>query len=277
MVYNRVVSRTILIGDLHGCYDETVALMKKLDVGPTDHVIFLGDYVDRGPDNDKCCDLVRHREQVQGKPGAILGNHEEKHLDHQLHFERKGQVSSNIPPTHVATRMQLKPEHYAWFRSLPLFLRVPEHNVVAVHAGAYPGRPIEAQEARHLLHIQMIQPYDKWGNPTRNLKSVWPSRAPDNEDGWKFWTHFWDGPETLVFGHSVLDKPLITDKCIGIDGGAVFGRDLHAYVLPEKKVVTVKGTKDYGKGRRGQPTEEETLRGHKINTYLIHNDVSTYS
>jgi predicted phosphodiesterase len=268
--------RTIFIGDLHGVYDETVALLKKLDVGPTDHVIFLGDYVDRGPENAKCCDLVRHRAQVQGKQSGILGNHEERHLEHEHHFRKTGKEPS-MPPTHVATRQELKPEHYEWFRSLPLYLRVPEHNVCAVHAGAYPGRPIEAQDARHLLHVQMIQPYDKFGNPTRNTKSVWPSRAPDNEEGWKFWTHFWNGPETLIFGHSVLDKPLITEKCVGIDGGAVFGRQLHAYVLPEKKIVTVNGTIDYGKGRRGQQTEEEAIRGTKIRTFLIHDDVSTYS
>lgn len=271
------MSRTILIGDLHGCFDEAVALLQKCDVTLSDWVIFLGDYVDRGPDNDKCCDLVRHREQVQGKVAGILGNHEEKHVSYDDCIKRKGRLPQQIPPTHVATRSQLKPEHYDWMRSLPLYVRIPEQNAVAVHAGVYPGRPIEAQEAHHLLHIQMVCPYDKWGNPTRNYKSIWPSRVPDNEDGWKFWTHFWDGPELVIFGHSVLDKPLITDKVAGIDGGAVFGRDLHALILEgtSKTLVTVKGTKDYGKGRRGQSAEDEGHR--KIRTFLIHDDVSTFS
>jgi len=270
------MSRTIFIGDLHGCYDETVKLLAQCQVTPEDWVIFLGDYVDRGPENAKCCDLVRQREQVQGRPAGILGNHEEKHLDYER-LRAQGRQPGNMAPTHVATAMQLRPEHYAWFKSLPLFIRVPEHNQVAVHAGVYPGRPIEAQEPRHLLHIQMIQPYDKWGNPTRNTKSMWPSRVPDNEDGWKFWTHFWNGTEQIVFGHSVLTKPLITDKVVGIDGGAVFGRQLYAYIMPERRIVTVQGTKDWGRGRRGQPTEEESIRGHKIHTYPIHGDVSTYS
>jgi len=270
------MTRTIFIGDLHGCHDETVALLKKLDVTPADHVIFLGDYIDRGPDNAKCCDLVRQREQVQGKAGAILGNHEEKHLSYEDCLKRKGRLPEQIPPTHLATRAQLKPEHYEWFRSLPLYLRVSEHNAVAVHAGVYPGRPIEAQEARHLLHVQMIQPYDKGGKPSHNFKSMWPSRVPDNEDGWKFWTQFWNGPEFIVFGHSVLDKPLITDKVAGIDGGAVFGRELHALVLDgeTKKIVTVNATQDFGKGRRGQTNEAS---GQRIKTFLIHDDVSTYS
>ena len=264
------MSRTIFIGDLHGCWEEAAALLKKCNVSASDHVIFLGDYVDRGLENAKCCDLVREREQIQGRPAGILGNHESRHLEHEDHLLRKGRLPEQIPPTHVATRAQLKPEHYDWFRSLPLYLRASEHNAVAVHAGVFPGRSIESQEKKHLLHIQMIRPYDfdEQGNMVINTKSCWPSRAPDNT--WRFWTHFWDGPELIVFGHSVFDQPLITDRVAGIDGGAVFGRQLHAFILPEREVITVNGTTDFGKGHRGTETKP-------IMTYLVHNDVSTYS
>lgn len=267
------MSRTIFIGDLHGCYEETVALLNKLQLSASDWVIFLGDYVDRGPENAKCCDLVRQREQIQGKPAGILGNHEERHLEHEDCLQRKGRLPEQMPPTHTATRAQLKPEHYDWFRSLPLYIRVPEHNAVAVHAGAFPGRTIEEQKAKHLLHIQMIRPFDfDERGMTVNEKSVWPSRVPPDEPGWKFWTHFWDGPELVVFGHSVLDKPLITDRVAGIDGGAVFGRELHALVMDgeSKTIVTVSGTTDHGQGRRGRERAS-------ISNFLIHGEVSTYS
>lgn len=153
---------------------------------------------------------------------------------------------------------------------MPLFIKIPEFNIIAVHAGVYPGRPIEAQEARHLLHIQCIQPFDKNGQPTYNTKSKWPSRIPSNEDGWSFWTKFYNGSEQVVFGHSVLDRPLITDKVIGIDGGACFGRQLHAYVFPERQVVTVQAGADHGRGRRGTQAANVLL-------YPIHDGVSTYS
>lgn len=270
------MSRTILIGDLHGCCDDLLRLVKKCNVKADDRVIVLGDLIDRGPDNDKCVDWVMQRERVQGSQACILGNHEERHIQYADIERKKGYVDVQVP-THIATRQQLRPEHYDYFRRLPLFIRLPEFNVVAVHAGVYPGRPIEAQEPRHLLHAQMFKPYDKWGNPTRNYKTCWPSRVPDNEDGWAFWTKFYDGPETIVFGHSVLDKPLITDKVIGIDGGSVFGRQLHAYILPDKVIVSVNGAKDYGRGKRGQPTEEEAIRGASIRSFLIHGDVRTFS
>ena len=81
---------------------------------------------------------------------------------------------------------------------------------------------------------------------------------------------FYNGPETIVFGHSVFDRPLISDKVVGIDGGAVFGRTLHAYIMPEKRVVTVDGNVDFGKGRRGAQNEVVKL-------YRIHGDVHTFS
>mgnify|MGYP005834644539 CR=1 FL=1 len=275
------MSRTILIGDLHGCYEETVALLKKCDVSARDWVIFLGDYVDRGPENAKCCDLVRHREQVQGKAAGILGNHEEKHLDHEECVRRKGRLPEQTPLTHLATRAQLKPEHYEWFRTLPFFLRIPEHNAVAVHAGVFPGRTIEEQKARHLLHIQMIKPWSVSEDGTKRWlykdgelheKSIWPSRVPPGEEGWAFWHHFWDGPEFVIFGHSVMDRPLLTDKVAGIDGGAVFGRALHALVLDgdTRSIVTVYGQTDYGKGSRG-------VQNKSIMTYEIHPGVFMYS
>ena len=87
----------------------------------------------------------------------------------------------------------------------------------------------------------MIRPFefDNWGNMRLNEKSHWPSRVPPSEQGWKFWHHFWDGPERIVFGHSVLTKPLVTEKVVGLDGGGVFGFELWALVLPDNEIVRV--------------------------------------
>jgi len=82
---------------------------------------------------------------------------------------------------------------------------------------------------------------------------MWPSKVPIHErDNWKFWTNFWDGPETIVFGHSVFDRPLITRNVVGIDGGSVFGRQLHAYILPEGRIVSINAHSNYGHGKRGR-------------------------
>lgn len=270
------MGRTICIGDLHGEYDAAVKLMEKCQVTADDWVIFLGDFVDRGPDSGKCCDLVRRREQIQGKIAGLLGNHEEKHLDHEAVVARLGRLPHEIPPTHVATRIQLKPEHYDWFRSLPLYIRIPEHNTVAVHAGVFPGRTIEKQTPRHLLHIQMIRPFDfdPWGNMKINEKSMWVSRVPSGPDGegWRFWHHFWDGPERIIFGHSVLNKPLVREKAVGIDGGACFGLELWAFILDTNEVVSVKS--NYNSDPKNADLDRRGNRDRKV--YLIDGDVGTY-
>ena len=248
--------RIIVIGDLHGCAKEAHELLDKCNVTNQDKVIFLGDLVDRGPDAAGCVDLAMKHE-------CILGNHEERHIEYenQKRLIGKANVTSR---SHIETRMQLKPHHYDYFRSLPLYIRLPEHNAVCVHAGVFPNRKIEEQEAYHLLHIQSIKPYvtDERGSRVVNKKSMWPSRVPLHEEGWKFWTNFYTGPERIIFGHSVLDKPLITDNAIGIDGGCCFGLSLWAISLPEMKLIEVKGN-----------SNAQQQRSVK---YSVNDDVMTY-
>ncbi len=231
------MSRTIVIGDVHGCFDEATALLEQLRVTSSDRVIFAGDLVDRGPQPAQCVDLAMKHE-------AILGNHEEKHLQQRKRYERQKALGPDAPladginPDHLATARALTDAHYAWFASLPLFIRLPEFNAAVVHAGVYPGIALEAQSPHHLLHIQHINP--------PSPKSSWPSKAPA---GHRFWSNFYQGPERIIFGHSVLDRPLLTPWVVGIDTGAVFGRGLTALVLPDWQLVTLP-SRDFSHGRK---------------------------
>ncbi len=261
--------RTIIIGDLQGCHTEAVELLKKCKVTADDHVIFCGDMIDRGPDNDLCVDLAMKREQIQGLPAAILGNHEKKHLTYRQ-LELAGVNPKVRVQSHIHTRTQLRNEHYEYMERLPLYLRLPEHNAIVVHAGLFPGVPLEEQSPDHLLHIQMIDPtvgYDDSGNRVVDRKTMWPSKCPDH---WRFWSHLYDGSERVIFGHTVFNKPLVTDKVVGIDGGACFGMNLHALILPEWRIVSVPATINYGNSSRGR-------EGREIQTYVVHDDIITYS
>lgn len=72
----RTHSRTIAIGDIHGCAVELADLLRQIDPQPDDTIITLGDYVNRGPDTrgvieqlialSKCCQLI-----------PLLGNHDD--------------------------------------------------------------------------------------------------------------------------------------------------------------------------------------------------------
>src|ERR1044072_7383549 len=117
-----MTKRTFIVGDLHGCIEEAVELLDGCQVTSSDRVIFTGDLVDRGAHNDRCVDLAMKVEKDQGSKACILVNHEEKHLFYRDKEERGQDPNVNVP-THIATRKQLRDEHYAYFRSLPLFIR----------------------------------------------------------------------------------------------------------------------------------------------------------
>jgi hypothetical protein len=79
------------------------------------------------------------------------------------------------------------------------------------------------------------------GRINANESTCWPSKVP-NEPEWGFWTKFWRGPERIVFGHSVLTQPLVSEFATGIDGGCCFGLELWALILPDWEIVKVKST-----------------------------------
>jgi serine/threonine protein phosphatase 1 len=48
--------RTLIVGDIHGCFDELIRLVDRADIGPEDLIVSVGDLVDRGP---RSYDVVR--------------------------------------------------------------------------------------------------------------------------------------------------------------------------------------------------------------------------
>ena len=70
----------IAIGDIHGCANTLDVLLDRVAPAEDDHLIFVGDYIDRGPDSKGVLDTLidlGSRTQLVG----ILGNHEEMMLD----------------------------------------------------------------------------------------------------------------------------------------------------------------------------------------------------
>src|SRR5690606_3151639 len=67
--------RTFIIGDIHGCYEELMALMAKVKLSDEDRIIALGDIVDRGNQSKEVYEYLKNR------PNSIvlMGNHERKH------------------------------------------------------------------------------------------------------------------------------------------------------------------------------------------------------
>ena len=69
------MSRTIAIGDIHGCSKALAALIDAIAPNSSDLLVMLGDYVDRGPDSRGVLDLLLELQQ-QCRLLPLLGNHE---------------------------------------------------------------------------------------------------------------------------------------------------------------------------------------------------------
>jgi serine/threonine protein phosphatase 1 len=71
---------TIAIGDIHGSLDALSDLLNQLrnELAPEDVVVFLGDYIDRGPDSRGCIDaILAFREERRADVVCLMGNHED--------------------------------------------------------------------------------------------------------------------------------------------------------------------------------------------------------
>src|SRR5580698_807090 len=72
--------RLFAVGDIHGCVDELAALMRSIAPGRGDTVVFVGDYVDRGPSANDVIELLLDAEHSEAEMIFLKGNHEDMML-----------------------------------------------------------------------------------------------------------------------------------------------------------------------------------------------------
>jgi len=84
------------IGDVHGCYDEMMALLSKIETMDEDaQFIFVGDFVDRGPQIDMVLEWCVNHITSNGKYQAVRGNHEQMALDQLLEWADSMNISAS--------------------------------------------------------------------------------------------------------------------------------------------------------------------------------------
>ena len=208
------MKKIFAIGDIHGCYDRLKTLMGKIPIDYSrDTLVFIGDYIDRGPHPFEVVDyLIKLKNRF---PDVIFlkGNHEDmldKFLngaDRYTYLLNGGQQTLDsylIKPVQAdqSEFFPIPPEHMEFFKSLRLFYETEEF--IFVHAGLRPRVPLEFQNTEDLLWI-------------RN----------------KFVSSKYDFGKRVIFGHTPLKKPLVEPNKIGIDTGAVYGNALTCVQLPD--------------------------------------------
>lgn len=203
------MSRTVIIGDVHGCVSELGMLLELVAPTGDDRVYFVGDLVARGPDTRGVLGLVR---EVRGR--AVRGNHEQRLLDVRQ-ARLGGEQGPRLGPQHERVLAELADDDWTLLESLPLYRELPDHGARVVHAGVAPGVAMNDQDTWALLHMRSL---DGEGRPTDR----------QGEQSWAASYH--DGPH-VVFGHNARRQLQLWPRATGLDTGCVYGGSLTALVL----------------------------------------------
>jgi len=151
---------TFAIGDIHGCREMLERLLERcfrFASGRPARLVFLGDYIDRGPDSrgavQTLIDLQLH---LPGQVVCLRGNHEVLLLE-ALAQDDMGLWLFNGAETTLASYSvdhvsKLPPDHLAWYAALKASF--DDGRRFFVHAGVNPDRPLDQQQDYDLAWIR---------------------------------------------------------------------------------------------------------------------------
>lgn len=215
--------RTFAIGDVHGCAAELEALLDRLRTKSSDTVVFLGDYVDRGPSAKRVIDLILDLSKVC-RVVALKGNHEAMFLDFLNHpesvgaglFILNGGAATLASYSSGDGSFEIPESHIEFLQNLKLTHETETH--FFVHAGV----PLE--------------PLAKLNAKDQEQHLLW-SRHPFLSTDFK-----WE--KMIVHGHTPAPEPERRPNRINIDTGCVYGGSLTAIELPAGRLHSVaRGTR----------------------------------
>lgn len=202
----------LAVGDIHGCLKPLQQLMNQVAPKEEDQIVFLGDYIDRGPDSRGVIDYLLNFHDRWPQTVFLKGNHEAMLLDfvagrEQLLYLLNG-GETTLFSYREEGRLQIPEAHLQFLHSLRLYFETDQY--LFVHAGLRPEIPIENQSEEDLLWIreEFLSSAYRWG-------------------------------KTVVFGHTPMPKPHLTTDRIGLDTGAVYGYTLSCCDVERRKIWTV--------------------------------------
>lgn len=217
------------IGDIHGQIEKLHEVLDWIerDGGRDAKIVFLGDYVDRGPDSKGVIEFLMRGMNAGRNWTCLLGNHDRMlsmfledypRTDYRLKpgydwFHKniggmESMASYGVDANHDRRLFQIHEDaqkavpqsHLHFIRGLPLTHRHEE--LLFVHAGIRPGVPVDQQHEDDLVWIR---------------------------EG--FLEHTAPHPWLVVHGHTTIDTPTHYGNRINLDSGAGYGRALTAGVF----------------------------------------------
>ncbi|MDA8393675.1 MAG: polynucleotide kinase-phosphatase [Candidatus Dormibacteraeota bacterium] len=247
-----------VIGDVHGCQEELVALLGRLGYQPADggyshpegrKVIFLGDLVDRGPSTPGVLRIVMAMTR-SGSALCVPGNHDIKLM--------RALQGRQVTVTHglAESLAQLEAEPFEFRQEVASFidtlvshLVLDDGRLVVAHAGM--AERLQGRASRRVrdfaLYGETTGETDEFGLPVRYN-----------------WAADYRGAAMVVYGHTPVPAAEWLNNTICIDTGCVFGGRLTALRYPERELVEVPAARMYYQPTRPlaaapAPSERDSL------------------
>lgn len=218
----KMSGRTIVVGDIHGCFDELLDLLDRIALTDDDRVISVGDLIVKGEKSREVLDLFIEDDRFS----AVLGNH-----DRALRrYWRGEEVALKESQEKVRRELAIDEARYSdYLQQLPLMIDLGTHLVV--HAGVRPGVELDGQVVEDLTELRTL------------------SEDRTNREGVP-WYERYDGEKIVLFGHWPAPAPRRGPRAIGLDTGCVYGYDLTAYILETGEFFTTKARRVYEEPKR---------------------------
>ena len=140
-----------VIPDIHGYAKTLKSLLMQIRPSKEDHLIFLGDYIDRGPDSKAVIDEIMRLQEEGYRITALLGNHEEFLLRNYNYAKENSGLFSKLKPNKMKKEWfefggkdtlksfglrnvnQIPLKYIDWFNKLEFYKEFKDY--VIVHAG----------------------------------------------------------------------------------------------------------------------------------------------
>ncbi len=216
------MNRTLVIGDIHGCYDELLDLMEKAEVDAGDRIVAVGDLIVKGPKSREVLELFASDNRFS----SVLGNHDLTILRHW----RGEEVELTPQQERALSELYSGRERYRlYLESLPFTIDLGEYLVA--HAGLRPEVPLASQSVDDLTELRTL-------GEDRTSRDGTP------------WYEKYDGEKTVLFGHWPALSLRRSRHAVGLDTGCVYGNRLTGYVIETGESITVPARRAYDRPKR---------------------------
>jgi serine/threonine protein phosphatase 1 len=205
------------VGDIHGQDERLIRLIDQLPLEREDLLVFVGDYIDRGPGSSNVIELLVELDESRGNCVFLRGNHEQMMLDAHRAFIETPRRAGDVYALWAGNGGDLTLDSYPPGR--PWYSRIPDYHwdfiestifeywigpFAFVHAGFLPQEAYwpHAEDPRLWVREEFLKSKDDFG-------------------------------ARVIFGHTPqrTGKPLLEPNKIGIDTAAAYGGPLTAVRL----------------------------------------------